>query len=179
MPNVPVSIAAAAAALAAALAAVTGRLTAPSPAIVHSQCVMAVGDFEANQFNSDSLFFVDSTGNLTRTKSVTVTTAAAVPPAYVNRNVQVCFNGAAVIANPNCVLATQAFYANERTSGQPGGIDTVLYVPPKGPLLDSLARADSAPNGAILPQPADSFIAKPIQICPTTPAVPFRPVLGT
>lgn len=181
MASVPVSIATAAAALAAALAAIGVRLSSTPPPVVHSQCVMAVGNFEATQFNPDSLFFVDSTGKLTPTKAVSVTTTGKVPPAYVNRNVEICFNGAAVVPSPACVTAVSAFYANEVTGGRmgSGGIDTVLYVPPKGALLDSLIKADSAPNGALIRQPDDSFIARPVQICPVKDSVSFRAVLTT
>lgn len=74
-------------------------------------------------------------------------------------------SGSAVASKQTCVYAVSAFYANERTTGSPGSIDTVLFVPPKGALRDSLIKADSLLNGAILPDVADSVVARPIFIC--------------
>lgn len=93
MPNVPVSIAAAAAALAAALAALGARLTSPAPPVVHSQCIMVVGDFEAKQFNADSIYVIKQDGSYEHNKAIWVSTTEPVPPEYVNRNIQFCMNG--------------------------------------------------------------------------------------
>jgi hypothetical protein len=146
---------------------------------------MAVGNFEAQQFSNDSLFLIDATSSAIMPANglATVSTTAPVPPAYVNRNVRVCFQGASTSApgptsGKRCVTAVQAFYANERTSGNPGSVDSLLYVPIAGPVRDSLARADSLLNGAVLPQPPDSVLARPITICVDS-LTPIRAVLTT
>lgn len=158
----------------AAAAGLTGGvvITKPSPPVGALQCVMAVGNFESTQFSNDSLFLIDTTGAIRSAKGLaTVSTTAPVPPAYVNRNVRVCYLNTAFVYTPSptnglkCVPAVSAFYANERTSGGPGALDTVLFVPPKGPLRDSIIRADSLPDGSILQDQADSVIARVIQIC--------------
>jgi len=70
----------------------------------------------------------------------------------------------------------ELFYSNERTGAS---FDTVLWVPPKGALRDSLLKADSLPNGAILPDVADSLVGTPIQVCRQDTATKFVPVLKT
>lgn len=150
----------------------------PSGATAVPGCVMAVGNFEAGQFNQDSLFLIDTTGAIRPAKGLaTVSTIAKVPPEYVNRNVVVCYLNAVLTYTPptKCVTAVEAFYANERT-----GNDTLLWVPGLNtPLRDSLARADSLPNGAVLPQIDSIYQAKPIQICFPDSTVHNQPVLKT
>jgi hypothetical protein len=70
----------------------------------------------------------------------------------------------------------EVFYSNERTGA---ALDTLLWVPPKGPLRDSLLRADSLLNGAIIPDVADSFVSAPVQVCKQDTTTKFRPVLKT
>lgn len=77
---------------------------------------------------------------------------------------------------PPCVTAVEVFYSNERTGAS---LDTVLWVPPKGAQRDSLLKADSLTNGAILPDLADSFVSPRVQVCVVDTATKFRPVLKT
>jgi hypothetical protein len=79
-------------------------------------------------------------------------------------------------APSTCVLGAEVFYSNERTSSA----DTLLYVPLQGTRLrDSLIKADSLPNGALLPDVAPQFVSKRVQVCFPDSTVHAHAVLKT